>query len=152
MHHDLAIKSTRSAAYTAAQIIPPKKPMHARPVIRRYLANRVTGTRMRKNGNKQQKRRKWKQARTKGSHAENGHEYEYRSCDGNGERQRPIIELSRLRSKRARADWRAQHLHCATLASDGGGDKARQADPEQQIQYLRHRVTSGLVTVTTFLY
>ena len=48
MHHDLAIKSTRSAAYTAVQITPPKKPMHARPVIRRYLAKRVTGTRMRK--------------------------------------------------------------------------------------------------------
>jgi len=39
--HDLAIKSTTIAAYTAAQITPPKNPMHARPVIRRYLQQSV---------------------------------------------------------------------------------------------------------------
>ena len=86
-HHDLAIKSTRSAAYTAAQITPPKKPMHARPVIRRYLAKRVTGTRMRKNEVKQQQMAKMETSKNEGV-----------TC-----REWPRIRVSKLRRPRRAA-------------------------------------------------
>ena len=87
VHHDLAVKSTRSAANTAAQITPPIKPMQARPVIRRYLTKRVTGTRIRKNGNTQQQKAKMETSKNKRV-----------TC-----REWPRIQVSKLRRRRRAA-------------------------------------------------